>query len=87
MRTKAIDKLTDSQVFTLAQFIGKAGAKYWRAKLAACFDAASYRQYVSDGAPLQQIRNAHGMALVKRLKTAEVLEAAQQVAAARGEQI
>jgi hypothetical protein len=83
-RTKALDKLTDTQVVALSRFIVLTPSR-WRAKLGRAWESGEYpHDSTLNTAALQQIRNKNGVSLIGRLNAAEIHTAAAEVAAAKG---
>jgi len=89
---KSIDRLTDSQVLALARFIAgcaERGSSHWRTKFNDGARRNNFLPYVTgqDQDHLRSILRKHDRVLVCGLATAEVLEAANQVATEWGEPV
>jgi hypothetical protein len=87
---KSIDRLSDSQVLALAHFIAgcvQRGSRHWRTQFCECARRNSFGPYAKteNQEHLRSILHKHDRVFVCGLVTAQVLEAANQVAAAWGE--
>lgn len=88
---KAIDQLSDSHVLALARFIAgcaRVGASArWRTRFSECATRNHFlpRVTLADQEHLREMLRRHGAAVVCRLRTVEVMQAGNQVAAEWGE--